>query len=57
MAKKKRGRPKKRGRKPQRIKVKGYTRRIAVFNGATRAHAKTVRVKAHTRKRSRKKGK
>lgn len=56
MAKKKRGRPRKRGRKKTpRVKVKGYTRKIAVFNGVARAHAKRVRVKGYTRKRSKKK--
>ena len=55
MAKKKVGRPRKRGRKKvPRIKVKGYTKTIAVFNGVAKAHARRVKVKPHTRKRQKK---
>jgi len=38
-------------KKGGRVKVKGYTRYIAEFDGVARAHAKRITVKPHTRKR------
>jgi len=57
MAKKKVGRPRKRGRKKAgtRIRVKGHTRKVLVKDGRTKAHYKRIRVKGHTRKKPHKK--
>ena len=58
MAKKKVGRPKKKGKsKTTRVRVKGYTRIVAEFNGVARAHAKRIKVKGYTRERPKKRKK
>lgn len=59
MAKKKVGRPKKRKSKSKtgRVRVKGYTRIVAEFNGVARAHAKRIKVKGYMRKRPKKRKK
>jgi len=44
-------------KKGGRVKVKGYTRVIAVFDGVAKAHARRISVKAHTRKKPKKRKK
>jgi len=48
---------KKKGSTGKRVKVRGYTKYIAQFDGAARAHAKKITIKAHTRKPPKKKRK
>lgn len=48
---------KKKGSTGKRVKVKGYTKYIAKFDGVARAHAVRVTVKAHTREPPKKKRK